>query len=69
MGEAADLVFASYDIDVIFDWIVEASGIVFGQAILENKDRRRWIHISLARLDKPNRQALIFYNGKYKPYQ
>lgn len=68
-GEAADLVFASYDIDVIFDWVVEVSDIAFGQAILENKDNRRWVHISLPRLDKPNREALIYSNGIYKPYQ
>lgn len=73
-GEAADFVPADNDIDVVFDWIIEVSGIAFGQAILESKigkDKklRRWIHISLPRLDKPNRVALIFHNGKYKPYQ
>ena len=68
-GEAADLVFASYDIDVIFDWIVEVSKIPYGQAILESKDNRRWIHISLPRLDKPNRVSLIYFNGKYKSYR
>lgn len=68
-GEAADLVFASYNIDVIFDWIVEVSKISYGQVILESKDNRRWLHISLPRLDKPNRVALIYTNGRYKPYR
>ena len=78
-GEAADFQPKEANIDVVFDWIVEVSGIAFGQAILESKidkDKklRRWIHVSLPRLDKPNRVALIFNNGKYvaynhKPYQ
>ena len=68
-GEAADFQPKEADIDVVFDWIVEVSGIAYGQAILESKDDRRWIHISLPRLDKPNRVSLIYSNGVYKPYQ
>lgn len=72
-GEADDFQPKEANIDVVFDWIVEVSGIAFGQVILESKKGkdgklRRWIHISLPRLDKPNAVALVFSNGKYVEY-
>ncbi len=68
-GRAVDIFPEDADIDVVFDWIVENSGIEYGSAILENVNGKRWIHISLPRLYKPNRMALIFHNGNYKPYK
>jgi hypothetical protein len=66
-GEAADIVSLDADIDKVFHWFVYDASIPFGQAILENKNGKRWIHMSLPRLDKENFQALVFKDGEYKP--
>ena len=55
-------------LDEIYAWIVEDSGIPFGQCIRESKDGKHWIHISLPRIDKPNQQALVYDGKEYRPY-
>lgn len=68
IGEAADFIPLNSDLDVVYDWIVKMSGLKFGQCISENKNGRRWIHISLPREGKPNQQALVYDGKGYKPY-
>ena len=65
-GEAADIVPVEADLRAVYRWIVEESGIAFGQCIYE-KDQ--WIHISLCRFDKPNHEALVFNGRKYERYK
>ncbi|MBI5644432.1 MAG: peptidase M15 [Deltaproteobacteria bacterium] len=67
-GEAADIIPIDADMDKVFEWIVMESGINFGQAIRESKTGTEWIHISLPRLEKPNRQALEYDGRGYKAY-
>jgi len=68
-GEAADIQMIDADLGVVFDWLVNESKIVFGQAILERKGSAEWIHISLPRMgQKKNMQALEIINGLRKPY-
>ena len=78
-GEAAD--FIPYAVtytypakcDEVFEWLVKESGLTFGQAILEKKVKngeiKRWIHLSLVRMNGDNNQALIFKDGKYDTYK
>lgn len=58
-GEAADCVPLDVSINTAFRWITDESGIRFGQAILEQKGGKEWIHISLPRPEKPNQQAFV----------
>lgn len=67
-GEAADIIPLDTDIDTVFKWIVRFSDIRFGQCINEMRGKSRWIHVSLERDGKPNRQALIYDGRTYKPY-
>lgn len=67
-GEAADIVPLDTNIDTVFEWLVNESNIPFGQAILENKNGKRWIHVSLPKLYKPSHQALVFEGDQYKSY-
>lgn len=67
-GEACDFQPMEADIGVVFDWIVNKSGIIFGQAILEKKGKAEWVHISLPRLGRANLQALEIANGVRKAY-
>lgn len=65
-GEAADIVPKEANIADVYRWIVEESGIPFGQCIWENGGL--WIHISLVR-DGVNNQALTTKDGKrYRLY-
>jgi uncharacterized protein YcbK (DUF882 family) len=65
LGEAADIVPAEADLKAVYRWIVEESRIAFGQAIYE---RDSWLHVALCRLDKPNREALVFNGKRYERY-
>lgn len=65
LGEAADFIPLHADMNEVYRWIVEKSGLAFGQVILEPS----WIHISLIRMDKPNQQALTFDGKEYKIWQ
>lgn len=71
MAEAADFIPLDAGIEV-YHWIVTDSGLIWGQAIKEiesdGKVRKEWIHFSLPRLNKPNRQALVYTDGQYHPY-
>ena len=64
LGEAADII-PSADIKDVYRWIVEDSGLVYGQCILE---KNTWIHISLIRFNKSNHDALIYDGSKYTRY-
>ena len=69
MGQAADFQPLDRDIDLVYDWIVTASNIKFGQMILETRGDDWWIHASLPRFDRQNQEALTYENGVYKPYR
>lgn len=64
-GEAADIIPGQAKLTEVFDWIVKVSGLQFGQCILE---KGTWIHISLPRDGKPNKQALLYDGETYKAY-
>lgn len=69
-GEAADIVPMTADIDKVFAWIVNESGLNYGQAIREHRPSSGadWIHISLPD-NKHHCQALISHDGRtYEPY-
>ena len=65
-GQAADGFPEEADIYEVYKWIVEESGIHFGQCIIYPANG--FIHISLPRLYKSNSQALICHEEKYLPY-
>ena len=65
-GQAADIIPREADLVFVFKWIVEKSGIHFGQCIIYPS--KGFIHISLPRIYKPNQQALICHEGDYLPY-
>lgn len=65
-GQAADGYPENADIYEVYRWIVEQSGIHFGQCIIYPD--KGFIHISLPRIYKENKQALICQGGKYLPY-
>ncbi len=70
LGEAADIVPLDADIDEVFAWIVNESGIPYGQTILEeNKAGSRWIHISLVRAFSVNLSAMTYKDGRYGLYK
>lgn len=62
LGEAVDFI-PEGDIDEVFEWCKE--NLTFGQLILEVHNGKKWIHISLPRLNKSNMQVLLFENGTY----
>lgn len=51
-------------LEAIFAWVVQESGLKWGQVILEPG----WIHISLPRTDKPNQLALTFDGKTYEAW-
>ena len=65
-GQAADIVPGDIDLFDLCRWIVNVSRLDFGQCIIYPD--RGFIHISLPRLHKSNKQALICYEGEYHPY-
>ena len=67
-GKAGDIQSLDSDIGVVFDWIVTKSNIVFGQAILEKRGNIEWIHISLPRHGKKNREAFQIVDGVPEAY-
>ena len=70
-GEAADIVPLNAKIDKVMAWIVDESGLQFGQCILETVgsgiNKKQWIHISLPRIGI-NLMALRYDGKEYKPY-
>jgi uncharacterized protein YcbK (DUF882 family) len=65
-GQAADGYPEEADTFEVYKWIVEKSGLDFGQCIIY--PAKGFIHISLPRINKPNKQALICHEGDYLPY-
>jgi uncharacterized protein YcbK (DUF882 family) len=65
-GQAGDIVPLDADLYEVYEWIVNESGLDFGQCIIYPD--RGIIHISLPRLYKENGQALISHDGKYPIY-
>lgn len=65
-GQAADGYPEEADTFEVYKWIVEESGLDFGQCIIYPAEG--FIHISLPRPYKPNQQALIKHEGEYLPY-
>lgn len=68
-GEAVDFSVPGHRLEDVFTWIVKQSGIQFGQAILEGKqkDVPTWIHLSLGaphRAKDRCQQALTCWDGK-----
>lgn len=67
-GEAADIVCPGVDLDVLMAWIVNESGIAYGQVIREPT----WVHVSLGapcRAAAKCGQALKTKDGKtYAPW-
>ncbi len=68
LGEAADIVPIEAGLDMVFDWIVKAGAIRFGQCIREEKGGSRWIHVSLPRAGRENQEALVYDGHHYRPY-
>ena len=66
-GEAADIVPLNANIDKVMAWIVNESGLQFGQCIIEKVGDKQWIHISLPRIGI-NQMALIYDGTVYKMY-
>lgn len=69
LGEAADLVPVSAGIDMVYRWLVLESGLSFAQAINEQKGKRRWIHVSLARLGHENNEVLEYDGDSYRRFK
>lgn len=74
-GEAADIILANYPkgTERIFQAIFHLRDawidrFIWGQAILENRNGAKWIHVSLPRIGKKNGEILKYENGKYKKY-
>jgi len=65
-GQAADGYPEEADTYEVYKWIVEKSGLYFGQCIIYPVEG--FIHISLPRLYKSNLQALICLKWEYLPY-
>ncbi|MCK5606575.1 peptidase M15, partial [Candidatus Pacearchaeota archaeon] len=65
-GEAIDIRTPDADLWEVYLWILD--NLNFGQCIFEEKGSATWIHISLPRLAKPNKQALLFKDGEYSTY-
>lgn len=61
-GEAADI--GTSDLDKTFEWCKK--NLLFGQLILEQKDGKRWLHISLPRIGGMNQQIMTFDGQVYK---
>ncbi len=62
-GEAADITSPVVSLDIIWKWIDK--NLIYGQAINERAGTKRWIHISLPRLNKPDQMFMTYANGKY----
>lgn len=63
LGEAVDFI-PEEPLEAVFDWC--KSNLKYGQCILESQKGKRWIHISLPRLARPNQMAMTFNDGIYE---
>lgn len=72
LGEAADFSVVSVDDAEVHRWICTASGLKFGQCILERPPGRSWVHLSLGapwRAAAKCGQALTFNGKDYLPWK
>jgi hypothetical protein len=69
-GEASDFIPTRADIFTVFEWC--RKNLIYGQLIFEQKSvngkLKRWIHISLPRITKPNMMALVYDGKDYLPW-
>lgn len=63
LGEAVDFI-PEVSLEDVYSWAKE--NLVYGQIIIESNNGKKWIHISLPRVDRPNMMALVFDNGTYR---
>ena len=68
-GEAADFWSLLASLDDVYLWVAEDSHLIYGQLIKENRDGKRWLHISLPRVGKPICENLVFDGVKYSPWK
>lgn len=73
LGEAADFIPLQVSISDVFEWVRAKSnlpfgaiGLNYGQAIREDKNDKKWIHISLPRLNDKNQMAMVYEQGTYR---
>jgi zinc D-Ala-D-Ala carboxypeptidase len=72
LGEAADFSVVGVDDAEVHRWICTASGLKFGQCILERPPGRSWVHLSLGAPWRPAAKCgqALTYNGKdYLPWK
>ena len=74
-GEAADISAPSVTVEELHRWIIDDSGLHFGQCILEKSSPDRpytWVHVSLGAPWRPDAQCMqgLVYDGagRYTPY-
>ena len=71
-GGAADFHCPNANLVVVYEWIV-ASGLPFGQVILEGTDHKpTWIHLSLGppwRDASRSGMALVYNGNEYRPFE
>jgi zinc D-Ala-D-Ala carboxypeptidase len=60
-GEALD--FTPESVPEVFEWC--RKNLMFGQLIDEEDNGKKWIHISLPRIGKPNMQVMRYRNKTY----
>lgn len=68
-GEAADFHVIGVDLEKVFHWIWQDSGLQFGQTILEGwaAGHPTWLHLSLERGNPElDGQVLTFSEGRYR---
>ena len=70
-GEAADIEIPGVDDAELHRWIVEESGLKYGQCILERPPARSWVHVSICGTRDPKRcgEALTFDGKSYSSYR
>jgi len=66
-GEALDVIPIKAETVDVYEWIIDT--LTFGQAIFESVGDRKWIHISLPRLNGKNMQCLSYNGERYAPYR
>ena len=72
LGEAADFSVVGVDDGEVHRWICTASGLAFGQCILERPPGKSWVHLSLGAPWRPTTksgQALVFNGKDYLPWK
>lgn len=72
LGEAADFSVVGVDDADVHRWICTASGLKFGQCILERPPGKSWVHLSLGAPWRPAAkcgQALTFNGKDYLPWK